>query len=84
MKKILKLDSSYRVIEGEGVEIMDNLPKGVYELKFAEMQGFWFEKIELDAFPGQEIQCNEREKPWCSSIRTEGDRKVSLCEESGC
>ena len=53
MKKILKLDSSYRVIEGEGVEIMDNLPKGVYELKFAEMQGFWFEKIELDAFPGK-------------------------------
>lgn len=53
MKKILKLDSSYRVIEGEGVEIMDNLPKGVYELKFAEMQGFWFEKIELEAFPGK-------------------------------
>lgn len=53
MKKILKLDNSYRVIEGEGVEIMDTLPPGVYEMKFAEMAGFWFEHIELEAFQGK-------------------------------
>ena len=53
MKKILKLDSAFRVIEGDGIEILDSLPKGVYELKFADMQGYWFEKMDLEPFPGK-------------------------------
>lgn len=50
MKKILKLDSTYRVIDGEGIDILDTLPKGVYEMKFAQQSGFWFETTELESF----------------------------------
>lgn len=53
MKKILKLDSAFRVIEGDGIEILDALPKGIYELKYSDMQGFWLERMELEPFPGK-------------------------------
>lgn len=53
MKKILKLDSQFSIIDGEGVQIMDSLPPGVYELKAAQMRGFWFETMELSAYTGK-------------------------------
>lgn len=53
MKKILKLDSQFSVIDGQGIEILDTLPPGCYELKFAQMRGFWLESIELEAFQGK-------------------------------
>lgn len=53
MKKILKLDSQFSIIDGEGVQIMDSLPPGIYELKAAQMRGFWFETMELSAYTGK-------------------------------
>ena len=53
MKKILKLDSSYQVIDGEGVEVLDTMPNGIYEMKFSEMRGIWFESADLEPFNGK-------------------------------
>jgi len=53
MKKILKIDSTYRLIDGEGIEIQDTLPKGIYELKCGKRSGFWLEKLEMEAFPNK-------------------------------
>jgi hypothetical protein len=53
MKKVLKYDSSYRVISGDGIEILDTLPAGIYELKAAKNEGFWFEKMALAKFEGK-------------------------------
>lgn len=53
MKKVLKYDSSYRVISGDGIEILDTLPAGIYELKAAKNEGFWFEKMALEKFEGK-------------------------------
>lgn len=60
MKRILKLNSSYQVIDGEGIDILDALPPDVYELKFAKNRGFWFEKLELEPFTGKVYGDQER------------------------
>ena len=53
MKKILRMDSSYRVVNGEGIELMDSMPPGIYSMKFGKMTGFWFELMQMEAFPGK-------------------------------
>lgn len=53
MKKIIQTGSSFRSINEDAVVIHDRLPPGVYDMKYADLQGFWLEHSELEAFTGK-------------------------------